>query len=215
MFAVDSNGNRASTAKRESLEQDSHQKDSLEKDPPELNVVEPATRLTTLLETIYRDAAIKPSPLGYDILKTSEMANSPRLAGMSQDFKRNALLMALQAAGVELNSIIADAISRQRALNDYEDNLLKELREFEAEKTKESTRLQTELDRLTAECKARLQANLEEVAKEQAAFHAWQQTRQQESQRIVGTAMLLVPPDTASGGDSLAALLDRATPARK
>jgi hypothetical protein len=143
------------------------------------------------------------------------MANSPRLAGMPPEARRNALLMALEAAGVDLNFVVADAIARQRALNDHEDHLLRELREFEAEKARESSRLQAELDRLTAQCQSRLQTNLEEVAREHDAFNAWQLRRQQESQRIVGTAILLVPPDTASGGDSLAALLERAPTPKK
>jgi hypothetical protein len=205
MFAVESNGHRASAAKPASVEAVSIDPEPIEPDPD----------LAPSLETIYQDAHIKPSPLGYDILRAAEMAGSPHLEGMSQEAKRNALLMALQAAGVDLNFIVADAISRQRALNDHEDGLFKKLKEFEAEKARDSSRLQAELDRLMAQCKSRIKANLDDVAKEQDEFHAWQKRRHLESQRIVGTAMLLVPPDTASGGDSLAALLDRATSPRK
>jgi hypothetical protein len=205
MFAVESNGHRTSDPKPSTLEDA-----SLVQKP-----IEPSPDPAPSLETIYRDAHIKPSPLGYDILRAAQMAASPRLAAMSPEAKRNALLMAFEAAGVDLNFIVADAISRQRALNDYEDVLLKQLMEFEAAKAADSSRLQLELERLTAQCQSRLKENLDEVTGQQEQFHAWQLRRQQESQRIVGTAILLVPPDTASGGDSLAALLDRAAMPRK
>lgn len=159
-------------------------------------------------DTIYRDAGIPPARLGYNILKLAEMTESPHMARLTPEALRNALLMALEAAGVDINALIADAISRQRALNQYEQTLLSELREFETEKAKEASQTQMELDWLMAQCRSRMQANAREVAREQAAFQAWQEARRIESYRIVTAATLLVPPDSASGGDSLAALLD-------
>ncbi len=205
MFAVDTNGNRAPTAKG----------DSAETEPAAQVAVERAPRRAPSLATIYQDAGIKAAPLGYDIVKVAEMANSRHLAAMSPETKRNALLMAIQASGTDLNFIVADTIARQRALNEYEDGLLIELKAFESQKAREAAGIQEEFDRLAAGCKARLQANLDEVERERTAFHAWQKTRQQESLRIVDTATLLVPPEVASDGESLAALLDRAIAPRK
>jgi hypothetical protein len=205
MFAVDRNGNRSSAIRPSSLEET-----TLNAAPAEPPPADP-----TSLANIYRDAHVQPLPLGYDILRAAEMADSPRLAGMPPETKRKALLMALDAAGVDLNLVVADAISRQRALNSHEDGLSKELKAFEAEKTEDSARAQAELDRLTVLCQTRVRSNLAEVARKQEEFHAWQLKRQQESQRIVATATLLIPPDSTSGGGSLAALLDRAAAVRK
>jgi hypothetical protein len=210
MIAVESTVNRASTPKRESLEPNSIEHGSLA-----LVIRDKTSSNTPSIETIYKQAAIENSPLGYNILRVAEMADSPHLSGMPEEARRSAILMALETAGVDLNFLVADAISRHRALNDYEDALLNELQAFEAEKAHEAAAAQAELDRLTAQCRSRIQAGLEEVAREQTAFHAWQKRRQKESQRVVDTAMLLVPRDNTSGGDSLAALLDRATACRK
>jgi hypothetical protein len=195
MLAFESNGNRAFL--------------------PENEPAAPAAPFDpSSLNPIYEEAAVETHPSGYTILKVAGMAASPHLAGMPPEARRNALLMALQAAGVELSVVVADAVARQRALNGHEDKLVAQLSEFEAAKAKEIAALQAELDRLASECKLRIQANKDEVARQQAAFQEWRKLRRQESQRIAAAASLLVPADSPNGGETLAALLDRATSKR-
>ena len=50
-------------------------------------------------EQIYQNAVVKPPKLAYGVHKVAEMAGSGHLAGMPAEFKRRALLMALEAAG--------------------------------------------------------------------------------------------------------------------
>ena len=52
-------------------------------------------------EQVYGNAAVKPPRIPYGILKVADMVDSPHLSGMSPEAKRCALLMALDAAGVE------------------------------------------------------------------------------------------------------------------
>ncbi len=203
MITAARNGNREAAAQPDFLEYA-----SLARNSPEPAARETSSSLPSL-ETVYQEANILPSRTGYSILKAAEMAGNPRMAGMPPEVRRNALLMALETAGVDVNFLVADAIARQRALNECEDLLFAELKEFESEKAKEASKIQMELDWLTAQCKARIQASLKEVAREQAALQAWRKMRQEESQRIVAAAVLLAPPDSATGGESLAALLDR------
>src|SRR5438105_6836624 len=100
-------------------------------------------------EQIYQTAAVKPPRLSYGILKVAEMVNSPHLTGMSPDAKRCSLLMALEAAGAEIEDLLQDAVVRQRALNDYEEAQRNRLKIFEQNKVDENTKIQAELDRLT------------------------------------------------------------------
>src|SRR5215471_4135992 len=53
-------------------------------------------------DQIYSNSAVKPPRLPYGILKIAAMVNSAHLDGMSPEAKRCSLLMALEAAEVEI-----------------------------------------------------------------------------------------------------------------
>jgi len=161
-------------------------------------------------EQIYQNAAVKPPRIAYGILKIAEMVNSPHLSGMSPEAKRCSLLMALEAADAEIEDLLQDAVVRQRALNDYEEAQQKNLEDFENRKAEENRQIQSELDRLTSQYLGRIQANLDEVARAQDLFRAWQREKQQESHRITEAATFCVPQGSANGA-GLTAVLERAT----
>lgn len=162
-------------------------------------------------DQIYQNAAVKPPRLPYGILKVAEMVNSPHLSAMSPEAKRCSLLMALEAAGAEIEDLLQDAVVRQRALNDYEDGQKVRLKNFEQAKAEDSAKIQADLDRLTTQHLARIQANLDEVKKEQESFRAWQKAKQQESQRITEAAAYCVPQGSGASVSSLTAVLERAS----
>lgn len=178
--------------------------------PPETSLVR-----NDGFDDIYQNAAIKPPRLAYGILKVADMLASPHLSGMSNETKRSSILMALEAAGAEVDYLLEDAVFRQRALNDHEEAQLKALKEFEASKAAEIARIQAELDRLTAECMGNIQANLDEVAGEQDKLRAWQQRKQQESQRITDAVKFCVPAGAVTHHDGLSIVLERAAAAHR
>lgn len=166
-------------------------------------------------ERIYSSAALKPPKAAYGILKIAEMVNSSHLAGMSPEARRCALLMALEAAGTEIEDLLQDAVVRQKALKDFEHAQQNRLKEFEAVKLEENTRIHAELERITGEYLSRIQANLDEVAHEQDSFHSWQQEKQKESQRITEAAAYCVPQGSAANSITLTGVLERATLLRR
>ena len=131
-------------------------------------------------EEIYRTAPANPPRTAYSILKVAEMFNSPHLAGMSAEFRRGSVMMAIEAAGVDVKDILQDAMLRQRALDDYEEAQQKKLQDFESAKAEANRKLQEELDRITAEYVGLIQSNVDEVARHQDAFRAWQKKKQLE-----------------------------------
>ena len=159
-------------------------------------------------DEIYRTAPANPPHVGYSILKVASMLRSSHLSGMSSEAKRAALMMALEAAGAELKDILQDAMLRQRALNDYEDTQQKRLREFEAASGEENRSIQAELDKLTAQYMARIQVNVDAVARQQDLFRSWQKTKQQEANSINEALGYCAPQETSM--DSLSAVLERA-----
>jgi len=158
---------------------------------------------------IYRNASFTQPKVAYDVLKVAEMVSSPHVAGLSVEAKRCAVLMALDVAGVETEDLLQDAMARQRALNDYEEAQQNALREFEVTKNRENAEIQAELDRLSARYMARIQANVDEVARQQDAHSAWQREKQQESQCIAEAASFCTPQSSASNANSLSSVLVR------
>jgi hypothetical protein len=165
-------------------------------------------------ERVYQNAAVKPPRIPYGILKVMSMADSTHLAGMHPEVKRCALLMALEAAGAEIEDLLQDAVIRQRILHDFEEKAQDRLREFEAVKTVDSQAIQAELDRITVQYMVRIQANVDEVARQQDKVRGWQQRKQRECQRMTEAAAFLVPQEGANHR-TLTAVLERATVARR
>jgi len=150
----------------------------------------------------------KPSPRAWGIAKAMDMLNSPHLAGMSSEAKRCALLMALEAAGTGVESLIQDAVYQQRLLDQQEEAREAKLRRIEAARLEQNRAVQAELDRLTARHMQRLQANLDVIARQQDEFRAWQKGKEQEAQRMTDAAAFCVPHAHASHSATLSVVME-------
>jgi hypothetical protein len=135
-------------------------------------------------EDIYRAAGIMSPGSGYGIHKVVDMLNNDRIRDLSGDAKRASVLMALDAAGISADELLTDATRRQNALTSYETTQGKQLEDFEARKAKENTRIEEEMEKTRIHYAQRVQANLDQVAKEKEALRNWQMAMQHETQRI-------------------------------
>ena len=138
----------------------------------------------TSFDQIYAAAEIPTPPHGYTILKVAEMLQSEHIRSLPAGVKRSSILVALDASGVKLQSVIEDAVQRDRALDTYERVQQKALDGLEAKKSEENRKVQEELDRIVAEHRARIQANNDDVAKAKEKFYGWRLQKQQEEQKI-------------------------------
>lgn len=138
-------------------------------------------------EEIYRAAEIRQPAHGYTIAKVADMLQSEHIRNLPREVKRSSVLVALDAAGVQLDQIIQDAVQRDRALDAYERVQQKALEALEAQKSEENRKIQADLDRLVAEHRARMQANQDAVAKERERLRDWRVRKQQEEERIAET----------------------------
>ncbi len=156
----------------------------------------------TSFDEIYSAAEIRPPTHGYTITKVADMLQSEHIRNLAPQVKRSSILVALDAAGVKIEEVIQDAVSRDRALDAYERVQQKALDELEARKAKENGQIQAEIDRLVAEHQAKIKANNEQVAREKERVSAWRVKKQQEEQKIADAVSHFVSenPITTSGG---------------
>jgi hypothetical protein len=136
---------------------------------------------------------------------------------MTPEFKRKALLMALEATGTGVSDVLNDVVVRQRALNEYEESLKEKVRQFEAAQAEQNRLQQAELDRLTSQYQARIQANLDVVERTHELLRNWQRTKQQEVQRLIDAAALCVSRESVEeeSDDKVTLIPQRATGTRR
>ena len=139
---------------------------------------------------IYAAAEITTPPHGYTVMKVSEMLQSPHIKDLPMEVRRSSILVALDAAGVKVANIVEDAVRRDKALDAFERIQQKAADDFEAAKLDENRKLQAELDKLTGEYKARIQANTDAATKRRESFAAWRVQKQIEEQEDRGLRRL-------------------------
>jgi len=143
-------------------------------------------------EEIYSAAGIPSPRLGYSITKVVGMLSNEHIRDLPSETKRASLMMALEAAGIQVNEVLQDATLRQHALNSYESTQKKRLEQYEARKAQENRDIQAEMDRVTAQYLARINGNLDCVAREKDALRKWQVQKQEEAQRMAEAVALCV-----------------------
>jgi len=172
-------------------------------------VVEPKFTSTvtdpTSFDQIYQAAEIPPAPQGYSIMKIADMMQSEHIRSMPAEVRRSSVLVALDAAGVDIKDVIQDAVRRDRALDTFERVQEKQVGDLEAQKSKENAQIQAELDKYVAEQRAKIQANNDAVTREKERFFGWRLKKQQEEKRIADAVAPFVtenPITTSSSSTS-------------
>jgi hypothetical protein len=155
----------------------------------------------TSFDEIYKAAEIPPAPQGYSILKVSQMLESEHIRNLPSDVKRSSVLVALDAAGVDIKEVIQDAVRRDRALDTYERVQQRSLDELEAQKTKQNTEIQAQIDRYVTEERAKIQSNNEEVSREKERLTGWRLKKQQAEKKIAETVGYFVAENPITTGD--------------
>jgi hypothetical protein len=163
-------------------------------------------------DEIYQAAEIQPPGHGFTIMKVAEMLRSEHIRNLPRDVKKSSVLVALEASGAPIQTVIEDAVRRDRALDTFERVQEKALGELEARKTKENQEIQAELDRIVADHRSRMQANNDEVAKEREKFFAWRLKKQEEEQKISDAVSYFVTENPiTTGGPAAAPAAPRST----
>jgi hypothetical protein len=155
----------------------------------------------TSFDQIYKAAEIAPAPQGYSILKVSQMLESEHIRNLPSDVKKSSVLVALDAAGVEIKEVIQDAIRRDRALDTYERVQQRAADELEASKSKENSEIQAEIDKYVTEQRAKIQANNEVVSREKERFTGWRLKKQQEEKKIAEAVGYFVTENPITTGE--------------
>ena len=154
----------------------------------------------TSFEEIYKAAEIPQVPQGYSIFKVAHMLESEHIRTLPSDVKKSSVLVALDAAGIDIKDVIQDAIRRDRALDTYERVQQRAVEELESRKTQENTQIQAQIDKYVTEQRAKIQANNDEIARAKERFTGWRLKKQQEEKKIADTVGYFVSENPITTG---------------
>jgi len=155
----------------------------------------------TSFDQIYQAAEIPPAPQGYSILKIAQMLENEHIRNLPLDVKKSSVLVALDAAGVDIKEVLQDAIRRDRALDTYERVQQRAADELETRKTKENSEIQARIDKYVTEQRAKIQSNDQEVSREKERFTGWRLKKQQEEKKIAEAVGYFVSENPITTGD--------------
>jgi hypothetical protein len=155
------------------------------------------------VDDIYSAAGITPPQKGYSIHKVVEMLHNEHIRGSSKEMRRAVVVMALEVAGMSIERVRQDAKTRQGALETYESEQKKQMEAEWARKAEENVQIQEELERVKARYMARVNRNLDGIAREKVTFERWVTLKQQEMQNIAEVVELCVKPNQRGSRSSL------------
>ena len=135
-------------------------------------------------ETIYRAAKVPAPAHGYTIEKVGSMLQNPRLTGMSVSVKANSVLMALEVAGVPIEDVVADAVARDRAIDDFEAWWTVKVAGIEKDNRAENAAIEDEMNRYLEAQRERIRANNATIQAAQETFAAWKDRKREEERRL-------------------------------
>src|SRR5262252_168025 len=167
---------------------------------PEPQFTTPVSDPTSFAE-IYKAAEIPGPSHGYSILKVSQMLESEHIRNLPSDVRKSSILVALDAAGVDVKDVIQDAIRRDRALDTYERVQQRAVEELETKKTKENSEMQAQIDKYVTEQRAKIQANNDAISREKERFTGWRLKKQQEEKKIAEAVGYFVAENPITTGD--------------
>ncbi len=135
-------------------------------------------------DQVYRAAGVPSPPHGFDIFKVEQLLASERLKTLSPEAKSAAVLVALDAQGVKIEDVIKDAVTRDKALDAFEQFQLKKLIELQGRVESEAKRLQGEIEQFIRQRHQAIEANQKKLKSYEQEISAWRRQKGLEEQRL-------------------------------
>ncbi len=143
-----------------------------------------ASPSTTDFEAAYAEAGITVPAHGYGVERIAEMLRNPRLAALPEGVKVAAVLAALDAAGVAVGDVVADAEARLGALDAIESASEAEAARARAHGDARVRAVQEEIDAFLKARQAEIAALQERTEQAEDDLRVLRTRKQREEQRL-------------------------------
>lgn len=124
-------------------------------------------------EKVFEAAKIPAPAHPFTLEKISDMLQHPKLAQLTREGKAAAVLVALDSQGVKIESIIEEAVKKDKALDVFEKVQRDHLKQSIQAKEEENQRLAEEIEAITREKQGLIENNKKAMVELQAKVTSW------------------------------------------
>jgi hypothetical protein len=154
---------------------------------------------------IYKASGVTDPAHGFSAYKVLEILSSPDFAALDPRAKAAALsgFLKMNPSGpVPIADVIQDAVTRDRALDNFEQFLAKKLETRAEELSKENAALQSEVDELTRRNQQKMNANRAALDQEKQRLAQWQARKRIEERKLFDAVGPFVEQNPVSVGSA-------------
>lgn len=131
---------------------------------------------------------------GFHIFTVERLLQSRHIAGLSDRAKAAAIMVSMEANGVALKDVIADAMKRDQALDAFQEALQDQLDDLAAEVESNNEAIQAEIEEFLAMKREEIAENRARLENARVQFEEWSSAKAQEEQRLFNAVAPLLEP---------------------
>ena len=153
-------------------------------------------------DDVYRAAGLPGADdPSFTIYKVEKILNSEHLAGLGDKSKAASVLVTLEASGVGLSSVITDAVGRDKALDQYDQMLRRDIKNLETDIEITNAMIETEIEDYLMRKREEIAANNSKLAQAKEIYGLWHQKKLTEENRLFNAISPFVAENPISRGD--------------
>lgn len=136
------------------------------------------------VEQVYAASKLGRPAHGFTLEKIASILADPRMAALDPAARAGAIAVTLEAAGVKLEDVVADAVARDAALDKFEGFLTDKLISLQAETERDRERLEEEIERLLERKREELSRLGERTVAKERELARFRRVKREEERRL-------------------------------
>ncbi len=120
----------------------------------------------------------------FTIYKVEKLLGSQHLAGLGEKAKAASVLVAMEANNVGLKDVIQDAVARDKALDQYDQMLRRDIKNLKSEVETMNAAIEMEIEQFLERKRVEIARNNEKLAQAEQLYSSWQERKVAEEQRL-------------------------------
>lgn len=154
-------------------------------------------------DDVYRAAGLTAADdPSFTIFKVERLLNSQHLQGLGDKAKAASVLVALEANSVGLTSIIQDAVARDKALDQYDSMLRRDIKNLETDVEIENASIEVEIEEFLNRKREEMKRNNDKLAEAKELYRRWRSKKEEEEERLFRAVTPFVEQNPITRGES-------------
>lgn len=138
----------------------------------------------------------------FTIYKVEKILTSEHLAGLGDKAKAASVLVTLEASGMGLDSIIQDAVSRDKALDQYDQMLRRDIKNLRTDVEIKNAEIEAEMQEYLERKRQEIARHNDQVAQAKELYANWSRLKQNEEERLFAAVSPFVDQNPITRDDS-------------